>query len=80
MLLDVGVQLGVPAGPLALILLFATNFFAVISPQGASANILFVGAGYLSQGEFYRLGAMTTAISLVIYLLVGTPWLMFLSR
>jgi len=78
--LDVGVQLGVPAAPLALMLLFANNFFAVVAPQGASANLLFVGTGYLSQSELYRLGAMTTAISLVIYLVVGTPWLMFLSR
>ena len=78
--LDVGVQLGVPAGPLALMLLFANNFFAALAPQAASSNLMFVGAGYLSQGELYRLGAMTTATSLVIYLVVGTPWLMFLSR
>jgi divalent anion:Na+ symporter, DASS family len=78
--LDVGVQLGVPGGPLALMLLFANNFFAVIAPQGASANLMFVGAGYLSQGQLYRLGAMTTAMSLVIYLLVGTPWVMFVGR
>ena len=76
--LDVGVQLGVPAVPLAFMLLFASNFFSIITPQGSSANLLFTGSGYLSQGELYRLGAMTTAISLVIYLLVGTPWLMLI--
>jgi DASS family divalent anion:Na+ symporter len=78
--LDVGVQLGVPAGPLAFMLLFASNFFSVITPQGSSANLLFTGSGYLSQGELYRLGALTTAISLVIYLVVATPWLMFVAR
>jgi len=78
--LDVGVQLGVPAAPLAFMLLFASNFFSIITPQGSSANLLFTGSGYLSQAELYRLGAMTTAISLVIYLLVGTPWLMFVTR
>jgi DASS family divalent anion:Na+ symporter len=78
--LDVGVQLGVPAAPLAFMLLFASNFFSVITPQGSSANLLFTGSGYLSQGELYRLGAMTTAISLVIYLVVGTPWLMLVTR
>ena len=69
--LDVGVKLGVPAAPLAFMLLFASNFFSVITPQGSSANLLFTGSGYLSQGELYRLGAMTTAISLVIYLRGG---------
>ena len=74
--LDVGMKLGVPAAPLAFMLLFASNFFSVITPQGSSANLLFAGSGYLSQGELYRLGAMTTGISLLVYLVVGTPWLL----
>ena len=32
--LDVGVKLGVPAAPLAFMLLFASNFFSVIAPAG----------------------------------------------
>jgi DASS family divalent anion:Na+ symporter len=78
--LDVGIKLGVPAAPLAFQLLFASNFFSVITPQGSSANLLFTGSGYLSQGELYRLGALTTAVSLVVYLLLGTPWLMMIAR
>ena len=78
--LDVGVKLGVPAAPLAFLLLFATNFFSAITPQGSSANLLFAGSGYLSQGELYRLGAITTAFNLVLYLVVGTPWLLWLAR
>jgi len=78
--LGVGGKLGVPLGPLAFLLLFATNFFAANTPQGSSANLLFAGSGYLSQGELYRLGALTTAFNLAIYLLVGTPWLMLVNR
>lgn len=78
--LDVGVKLGVPVAMLAFLLLFATNFFSANTPQGSSANLLFAGSGFLSQGELYRLGAITTAFNLAIYLLVGTPWLMFLNR
>jgi DASS family divalent anion:Na+ symporter len=78
--LDVGMKLGVPAAPLAFLLLFASNFFSVITPQGSSANLLFAGSGYLSQGELYRLGAITTAASLLVYLLIGTPWLMLVAR
>ena len=40
----------------------------------------FAGGGYLSQGELYRLGALTTAFNLLVYLVVGAPWLIFLSR
>ena len=78
--LGVGVQLGVPAAPLAFQLLFATNYFAAITPQGSSANLLFAGSGYLSQGDLYRLGAWATAFCLLLYLVVGTPWLMLVAR
>jgi DASS family divalent anion:Na+ symporter len=78
--LGVGVKLGAPAAPLALQLLFATNYFASITPQGSSANLLFAGSGYLSQGDLYRLGAFTTAFCLVLYLAIGTPWLMLVAR
>ena len=73
--LDVGVKLGVPAAPFAFLLLFATNFFSGITPQGSSANLLFAGSGYLSQGELYRLGAISTGFVLLVYLCVGVPWL-----
>jgi len=78
--LDVGVKLGVPAVPLAFLLLFATNFFSAITPQGSSANLLFAGSGYLSQGELYRLGAIITAFNLLVFLVVGAPWLALVTR
>jgi DASS family divalent anion:Na+ symporter len=78
--LDVGVKLGISVAPLAILLLFATNFFSANTPQGSSANLLFAGSGYLSQSELYRLGALTTAFNLAVYLAVGTPWLIFLYR
>jgi DASS family divalent anion:Na+ symporter len=78
--LEVGVKLGIAAAPLAFLLLFATSFFSANTPQGSSANLLFAGSGYLSQGELYRLGALTTAFNLGVYLLVGTPWLLLVAR
>ena len=78
--LDVGVKLGVPATPLAFMLLFASNFFSAITPQGSSANLLFAGSGYLSQRDLYRLGALTTAVNLAVYLGVGLPWLLLVGR
>ena len=78
--LGVGVKLGVPAAPLAFLLLFASNFFSAITPQGSSANLLFAGSGYLTQGELYKLGAITTAFNLLVFLAVGTPWLLLVAR
>ena len=66
--------------PLAFGLLFASNYFSAITPQGSSANLVFVGSGYLAQGELYKMGGLVTAFILVIYLVVGTPWLMLVAR
>lgn len=76
-----GVFLGIsqPDVPLALMgmmLLMATNFFSVLSPQASSANVIFVGSGYLTGREVYRYGGLSTLLCLVIYLVVGTPWMM----
>jgi DASS family divalent anion:Na+ symporter len=78
--LDVGVKLGVPAAPLAFQLLFATNYFAAITPQGSSANLLFAGSGFLSQRDLYRLGGLATVMNMVLYLVVGLPWLRLVLR
>ena len=78
--MDVGVRVGVPAMPLAFLLLFATNFFSAITPQASSANLLFASSGYLSQRDLYRLGALTTGFNLAIYVAIGIPWLLLLSR
>jgi DASS family divalent anion:Na+ symporter len=74
--LEVGIRTGVPKGVLAFSLLFASSYFSAIAPQGGSQNVIFVGAGYLTQGELYRMGAVSTAFCLLVFLLVGTPWLM----
>ena len=61
-------------------LLFATNYFSVITPQGSSANLLFVGSGLLSERDMYLLGGLATAVSLCLYVVVGTPWLLLVAR
>ena len=78
--LDVGVKLGVPATPLAFQLLFATNYFSAITPQGSSANLLFAGSGLLSQRDMYRLGGYSTAFCMLVYLVIGIPWLLLVTR
>jgi DASS family divalent anion:Na+ symporter len=78
--MDVGVKVGVPAAPLAFALLFASSYFSALTPQGSSANLLFAGSGYLTQGELYKLGAITTAFCLAVYLVIGTPWLLWVAR
>lgn len=78
--LGVGVQLGVPVAPLGFALLISTSYLSTLTPQASSANLLVVGSGYLTQGELYKLGAITTAFNVLVLLLIGTPWLLFVTR
>jgi DASS family divalent anion:Na+ symporter len=76
---DVGTRGGVPAALMAHGLLLATCYFSVITPQGGSQNIIFVASGYLTQRELYRLGLLSTLAFLAVYLLIGTPWILFIT-
>lgn len=78
--LDVGIRSGVPAPLMAFALLFASSYFSVITPQGGSQNVIFVGSGYLTQRELYRLGLLTTLFFLVLFMVIGTGWIVLVTR
>ncbi len=67
----------VPAPLIAMMLLLATNFFSVITPQGSSTNVLFAGSGYITSREIYKYGGLVTVMNLLIYLIIGSPWILF---
>src|SRR6187200_2500864 len=70
--LDVGIRGGVPAPLMAFALLFASSYFSVITPQGGSQNVIFVGSSYLTQSELYKLGLLTTLFFMAVFLIIGT--------
>ena len=78
--LDVGIRGGVPTPLMAFSLFFASSYFSVITPQGGSQNVIFVGSGYLTQRELYRLGLLTTLFFLAVFLVIGTPWILLVGR
>jgi divalent anion:Na+ symporter, DASS family len=78
--LDVAVRTGVPPSLMAFALLFASSYFSTITPQGGSQNVIFVGSNYLTQGELYRLGLLTTGFCLLTFLVLGTPWLLLVAK
>ena len=64
---------------MAFALLFASSYFSVITPQGGSQNVIFVGSGYLKQRELYRLGLLTTLFFLAVFMVIGTGWILLVS-
>jgi len=77
--LGVAMKAGVPAELMAFMLLFATNFNAIITPQGSSANVIYTGSGYIEAGEVYKIGGIVTALNTLVFLTVGTAWIMMIS-
>ena len=78
--LDVGIQTGVPVHLMGFALLFASSYFSTLTPQGGSQNVIFVASNYLTQGELYRLGLLTTLFCMLLFLLIGTPWILWVGR
>lgn len=76
--LQVGVNAQVPAALMAFMLSFATNYFAVITPQASSSNVLYAGSGYLPSKDIYKQGAIITVLNMIIFLL-ATPWILWSS-
>ncbi len=77
--LGVGIQAGVPAVLMALMLSFATNFFSALTPQASSGNALFAGSGYLESQDVYRNGLLVTVLNLIIFLL-ASPWILWVAQ
>ncbi|MEN8788072.1 MAG: DASS family sodium-coupled anion symporter [Flavobacteriaceae bacterium] len=76
--LQVAVDAQVPAALMAFMLSFATNYFAVITPQASSSNVLFAGSGFLPTKDIYKQGAIITVLNTAIFLL-ATPWILWSS-
>ena len=38
--------------------------------------MIFVGSGYITGGEVYRYGGLATLACLVIFLVIGSPWIL----
>ncbi len=41
------------------------------------AYVLFAGSGYITSREIYKYGGLVTLVNLLIYLFIGTPWILF---
>lgn len=76
--LAIGVQAGVPGELMAMMLLFATNFNATITPQGSSCNAIYLSSGYITARDIYIYGGAVTLLTFLIFMIIGTPWILAL--
>jgi len=73
--LGVGIGAGLSPTLVAYALLFATNYFAMLTPQASSANVIFVSSGYVTTDEVYRVGGLVTLANVLIFGIIGGAWI-----
>ncbi|KGI55723.1 DASS family sodium-coupled anion symporter [Campylobacter sp. MIT 97-5078] len=62
-----------------LILVLPMGFMGVITPYGTGCSPLWFGSNYIKGPQFFLLGGVFALIYMIIYLLVGIPWVEFIS-
>jgi len=65
---------GVPPMLAALPLAYFSSLNAAITHYGTGSAPIFFGAGYVRQGEWWRIGFLVSAVDLVIWMGLGPVW------
>ncbi len=72
--LAAGVAAGAPPLCMSLVLAFFSSLDAAMTHYGTGSAPVFFGAGYVSQGAWWRLGFLLSLVNLAIWLGVGPVW------
>jgi L-tartrate/succinate antiporter len=70
----------VPATAVALLLCYSLGLMGVISPYASGPAPIWYGSGYISTREFWRLGAITGGVYLIVLLALGIPYVLAVAR
>lgn len=62
-----------------LILVLPMGFMGIITPYGTGCSPLWYGSHYIKSPTFFKLGAIFAFIYMLIYALVGIPWVKFIT-
>jgi len=72
--LAAGLAAGAPPLPMALLLAFLSSLNAGITHYGTGSAPVFFGAGYVTQGTWWRTGLLISFLNLLIWLGLGPVW------
>ena len=63
----------------ALALSMTLGLMGIITPYATGPGPIYAGSGYLPAKDFWRLGTIFGAVSLIVFLGVGLPWLLWVN-
>jgi DASS family divalent anion:Na+ symporter len=72
--LVIALALGTPPFLAALVLGFFSNLFGTLTHYAAAAAPVFFGAGFVPVNTWWKIGALTSVVNIVIWLVVGGAW------
>jgi divalent anion:Na+ symporter, DASS family len=72
--LSVSVAVGTPPLLAALVLGFLSNLFSSLTHYGSGPAPVIFGSGYVELGTWWKIGALTSVINLLIWFIVGGLW------
>jgi anion transporter len=76
-ILAIGMQIkGIPLLPFALMLVYALGLMGIISPYATGPSPVYYGSGYISRGDFWKLGLIFGLIFIIALIGIGTPYLL----
>ena len=67
---------GLPVRTFALLLCYSLGIMGVITPYATGPAPVYFASGFISRGDFWRLGLIFGLLYLGALLLIGVPWLM----
>lgn len=65
---------------ITLLMLLPMGFMGVITPYGTGHSPLWFGSGYIPSGDFWRLGAIFSVVYMLLFLVVGLPWFLYVAK
>ena len=72
--LGVGIKLGIPVYPLALLLGFSSSLYGSLTPYTHARSVIIFDSGYVTKKEWLKAGLMINALNQLIFIVVGLAW------
>jgi len=72
--LGVGVKLGIPIYPLALLLGFSSSLYGSLTPYTHARGVILFDSGYVSKKEWLSAGFTINLLNQLIFIVVGLAW------
>lgn len=72
--LGVGVTLGIPIYPLALLLGFSSSLYGSLTQYTHARGVILFDSGYLSKIQWWRSGFLMNLVNQFIFIIVGLSW------